>query len=101
MTSGYKKISTIGDIRIQLTSAIKGWHQLTSDLLWPENDDSLTAMETHISTLRTVNARLAVAETRLPPSAQKTLATHFDEESVQDPDRFESFAAAVEMAVAA
>ena len=101
MTSGQKKITTIGDIRVQLTSAIKGWHQLTSDLPWHENDDSLSAMEMHISTLRAVNAQLAVAEIRLPAAAQRKLATRFDEGSVQDPGRFAPFAAAVELAVAA
>ena len=101
MASNNKKSSTISDIRIQLTSAIKGWHQQTSGLLWPEGDDSLADMDIHIGMLRAVNAQLAVAETRLPPSAQKALANHFDKESVQDPGRFASFAAAVGTAIAA
>ena len=101
MGGNNQKVSTISDIRVHLTNAIKGWHLLTSDLSWPEHDNSMADMDIHISTLRAVNAQLAVIETNMPPAKQKSLATHFDEEGVQDPGKFSSFAAAVGSAVAA
>jgi hypothetical protein len=103
MSKGKKdtEVSTIGDIRIYLTSTIKGWRQQTTDLLWPEDDSSLADMDVHIGMLSRVNAQLALAETSLSPAAQKALLSHFDKEAIQDPCRFASFATAVGTAIAA
>jgi hypothetical protein len=101
MAGTSKNISSIGDIRTCLTAAIKNWHMLTSDLSWPEGDSSLADMDIHISTLRAVNAQLAKMETNLALKQQQSLVAHFDEESVQDPGKFASFAASLNLAAAA
>ena len=56
----------------------------------------MAAMDSHISTLRAVNAKLAAIETNMPSVKQKSLALHFDEAGVQDPGKFEQFVEAVE-----
>lgn len=99
MSATSLKISSIGEIRAHLASAIKSWNQQTSDLTWPEDDDFMAEMDGHIATLRTVNAQLALIE-NLAPSIQKSLALYFNETWVQDPGKFARFAEAVGQAAA-
>jgi len=101
MDGNSKKVSSIGDIRTCLSTAIKNWHQLTSGLSWPEGDSSMADMDVHISTLRAVNAQLARMETNMALHQQESLIAHFDEESVQDPGKFASFAETIGLAAAA
>src|SRR5580698_9905523 len=101
MTKNRQDILSIEDIRARLVGVIKDWGEQTSDLTWPEGDSSMAAMDTHVFTLRAVNGQLALAERKLPRREQESLAFHFNEASVQDPEQFAPFAAAVRLAIAA
>jgi hypothetical protein len=100
MAQNHQSVSSISDIRSHLVNAIKNWTQQTNDLTWPEGDSSMAAMDVHIFTLRTVNAQLATIEGR-PLEQHKSIIENFDEESIQDPGKFASFADSVGMLMAA
>ncbi len=101
MARNDKKVPSIKDIRFYLVGVVKDWNQQTSDLSWPEDDDSMADMDGHIFTLRAISAQLALVENKLPPEKQKSVAAHFDRDSVHDAGKFAPFAAAVRTAIAA